>query len=130
MLSKIPSSLRSKKGFVGALVLFYGTMHGVFGLVQDATYAASNWGEIVGFLTSGLGNLFVVAVGILLILWAVLTQQPEIERANAAAPTIDIAAERETERLKREVRAVAQERDRYRDLYTEAHRRVQELTAK
>lgn len=111
MLSKLPSLLRSKKGFVGALVLFYGAVHGIFGLVQDATYAASNWGTIVGFLASGLGNLFVIVAGVVLILWAVFTQQPEAQSLPQSTPISNTKAEQEAEQFRTTLHDVEQERN-------------------
>jgi hypothetical protein len=116
VLSRLSSLLRSKKGFIGALVLFYGAVHGIFGLVQDATYAASNWGTIVGFLTSGIGNLCVIVVGIVLVLWAVVSQQPEAQPLPQSSATPDTNTQREVERLEKQLRRVEQERDRYRAL--------------
>jgi hypothetical protein len=83
VFATLSSLLRSKKGFISALLLFYGVVHGAFDILQDATNAASNWGTIVGFLTSGLGNLLVVVAGILLLLWAVVTRPPETDPINA-----------------------------------------------
>jgi hypothetical protein len=70
-------------------LLFYGAVRGILGLLQDVTYAASNWGAKVELLASGLGNLLVIVTAILLILWAVLTRQPETELASGAAPTTE-----------------------------------------
>ncbi len=112
MLAKLSSLLRSKKGFVGALLFFYGAVRAILGLLQDATYAASNWGAIVNFLTSGLGNLAVIVVGILLLLWAMLTQQPETESVNVALSQPE--GNQELEQLRKSFRRIQQERDRLR----------------
>jgi hypothetical protein len=77
MFARLASLLKTRKGIVGAFLLFYGAVRAAFDLLQDITYAASNWGTIVDFLASGTGTLIVVIVGILLILWAVFTQQQD-----------------------------------------------------
>lgn len=92
-------------------MLFYGAVHGIFGLVQDATYAASNWGTIVGFLASGLGNLFVIVAGVVLILWAVFTQQPEPQSLPQSTPVFNTKAEQEAEQFRTTLRDVEQERN-------------------
>jgi hypothetical protein len=108
-VAKVLQLLRSKKGLLGALLLFYGAVRGILGLLQDLTYAATNWGHVVGFLASGLGNVLVMIAGIVLLLWAVFTQQPETESAprsesdEGTKPRALERAEYENEQLRKQV---------------------------
>ena len=119
MLAKLLAALRSKKGFFGALVLFGYTAYGTVVVLGNAATVADNLDGALRFLATGPGVLVAVSGAVLLILWAVLTQQPETEPSPQPASAVDLAAIKENERLKREARAVAQERDKYRTMLTD-----------
>jgi hypothetical protein len=85
-------------------------MYGVVAVLGNAETVADNLGETLQFLATGPGVLSVVSVGVLLILWALVTQSPETDSSPQAANTPDTVEGKEVERLN--TTTLAQLRDR------------------
>lgn len=77
MFAKILSVLKSKKGLVGALLLLAQAVNGLLAVAGSADLVMNYVGPTLDFLATGPGVLVTVAAAVLLILWAVYTQQPE-----------------------------------------------------
>jgi hypothetical protein len=132
MLARLLAAFRSKKGFFGALVLFGYAAYGVVAILGNAETVADNLGEALQFLATGPGVLSAVSGGVLLILWALVTQSPETDSSSQAAATPGSTADKETrttesaelratrERLERAAYQAKQENDSLR-------RKVREL---
>lgn len=104
---------KTARGFFGALFVFYVGVKTVFDLLQDATYAVSNAGAIVEFLTSTKGNAVILFLGFFLLLWSRHARMPETEPSSQpVAP--DPTAGKEAERLKARLQKVEQENKRLR----------------
>jgi hypothetical protein len=76
--------LKSKKGFVGAVILFYGAIRSVISFLGDITFAMDYVGPAVDFLASGAGNLVAIGLGVLLLLWALYSQETASESVSSA----------------------------------------------
>lgn len=105
---------KTKKGFFGALLVFYGGVKLLFDALQDATYAADNAGTIVGFLASPAGNAAVLVLGFFLLIWAQYTRTPDNQSAPQPTTTPDLTTARENELLKRKLRTVEKDFDELR----------------
>jgi hypothetical protein len=105
---KFPSPPKTIRGFVGALLVFYGAAHFVLDVVQDTNYVMSHAGTILGHIGSPLGNAAILVMGFFLLIWDRYAKPSETESLSQSTPTLDGTASEEIERLTKEV----EERDR------------------
>ncbi len=85
MFEKLLPIVKSKKGFVGVLFLFYGVIRGIISLLGDVAFVVDYIAPVTSFLASGAGNLVAVILGIFLILWALYGQQLISEPGSTVA---------------------------------------------
>lgn len=114
-------------------------MDGVVAILGNAETVADNLGGALQFLATGPGVLSAVSGGVLLILWALVTQSPENDSSPQAVATLDSTSGKEIERLNKEIerrdrkiRAIAED---YEELLAKlsdptAERQRQERTAR
>jgi hypothetical protein len=117
---RFPSPPKTIRGFVGALLVFYGAGRFVLDVVQDTNYVMSHAGTILGFIGSPLGNAAILVLGFFLLMWDRYAKPSETESLSQNTPTLDSTTSKEIERLNKEV----ERRDRKIQALTQGHEQL------
>lgn len=142
---KLLSALQSKKGIAGAVLLLAYALYGTVQVLGNIDAAVKYAVPTLNFLGTGLGVLVIVSAGVLLILWAVYSQQEVVpvagtredakESGVAAIVEPQNAEEEAVEKLRAEAESLRAQRDelqgklgqwegdrvRFKDLLTNAY---------